>query len=308
MENIDQSDLNPDPHDPAGRAGENKWSIELNFSELESDLEVFLFLTKNKYRWQGLLVIFWLIINLPLLVYWFFNILFVAYIWLFVTVLPLAVYCSYLGTRSREWFWRKFAEANDMEYVEELSPKSLHGQLFQTGIVHSKTMNAIAGHTQSGQFIRLFYFRRNPPLGRIQSRSYKFTVLELEFDQTSFPHILLRNRSLNFQYSPQFNDAVEVSLEKKFSQKYKLHTQAGYEIEVLQIFNADTLEWFDQETKSLSIEFAQNKMYIYKNGLVSSKTELQEMLQAGELIINRLGGLLDRLEDDFEVLHHYYRE
>ncbi len=104
------------------------------------------------------------------------------------------------------------------------------------------------------------------------------------------------------------NKDAEINLEEQFRKKYRLYATAGYEIEVLQIFTGEMLEFLGQKGSNFSIEFAENRMYIYDDLFISKITELQAIFGLAEKILDLIGPLLDRLHDDFDALHPYYKK
>ena len=156
--------------------------------------------------------------------------------------------------------------------------------------------------------MRLFYYSYTVGSGKHQ-QTYSFTVFEVSFKKTLFPHILLQARTMgrhaSFDSWGDERDAA-VSLEG-VRDKFILTASKGYEIEALEIFPPDVLAFLSEQGSNFSIEFAEHSMYVYDDTHNVRRRELNTMLTTARNMFDRTGPLLNRLHDDFGVLHKYYQ-
>lgn len=207
-----------------------------------------------------------------------------------------------------EEFMKQFAKSKKLSYTRILPLDSVSGRLFENG--HSKIIkNAVSGIYESHP-MRIFNYQYTIGAGR-SSQTLFFTIFEIQFEKTIFPHILLQSKSmLNFNVMNKLNNTKdsEISLSNQAKENFRLYTTSGYEIETLQIFTEETLELLRQKSSKFSIEFAENRMYIYDDLFISKKSSLLELYEIAQLIFDSIGPLLNRLHDDFAVLHPYYKD
>lgn len=228
----------------------------------------------------------------------------------FFNPIPLVVVCgiyfAYLHTKAEKWFFEQFADANNLNYSESAPIESVKGRLFDVG--HGKEISNVVSGIHQNHPMRLYHYSYSVGGGKNQ-RTYNFTVFEITFEKTVFPHILLQSRTM-WKYGSEDNSGevqdIELSLEGEFSKSYRLYSTQKYEIEILQIFTHEVLQFLKQNGPELSIEFAENKMYIYDDRAISNRKQLDAMYNVAQKIFDSIGPLLNRLHDDFAALHEYY--
>ena len=66
------------------------------------------------------------------------------------------------------------------------------------------------------------------------------------------------------------------------------------------------LHFLKDDAPQYSIEFAENRLYVYDNTFVSTKSALVRMHDVVKRIVSSLGPRLERMHDDFSALHEYY--
>ena len=69
----------------------------------------------------------------------------------------------------------------------------------------------------------------------------------------------------------------------------------------------DILDFLASTAYNYSIEFSNNKIYIYDDKIIGTYNELDELYQVVKRTIDISGKLIDELHDDFAVLHQYYK-
>jgi hypothetical protein len=205
-------------------------------------------------------------------------------------------------------FMKKFAENNGLKYEFSISAKKLTGRLFSIS-GNESTMNVLSG-TFENIPIKIFNYQYTIGSGK-NSRTYHFTVSEIEIKETKFPYILLKSNLMPYYNSYDLfgkkND-VEMSLEPEYKKNYKLFTTLGYEIEVFQIFSKELLDFLKETGSHFSIEFSENKIYIYDDKLIRSEKELSTLFDLTKRIIEKIAPFLHRMSDDFSALHDYYQK
>jgi len=297
-----RGDLIPENMQPQRDSGYDDREIDLDFSQVDSLNRVTMHLLWNQYLLSTIIVSVCALAIVSLSLYFFEPQITISSV--IAAFILVSLHIGRIRKKSAEWFMKKFAEYNDLDYVGDIFPEELTGGLFQRGYKRKAT-NAVITEI-NGHPLKLFYYQYSIKRGR-HSVTYKFTVLEIGFEKTLFPHIHLHAQSKRERYSRSQANEEEVPLENEFANHYRLFVRDGYQTEVLQIFDHDTLRFLIKEAPDMSIEFAENKMYIYREKTVTNRQELQTIFQTGEDIIHRMGPLLNRLENDFAVLHRYYR-
>jgi len=87
-----------------------------------------------------------------------------------------------------------------------------------------------------------------------------------------------------------------------------LYCTQDYETETLQIFTVDILDYLSKSGSNFSIEFSENKIYIYDDLIIRKQEELDQLYEVVKKILNSSQGLFDRLHDDFDSLHSVYNK
>jgi hypothetical protein len=246
---------------------------------------------------------------------WTITVVIVCLVLIFIPVVNIIIfpilaiyliYLSFLYHLAQIMLMQQFAIANGMHYEAIGIVSSLSGRLFEVG--HSKSMRNVIIGNYLNRPMRLFNFRYVVGRGK-NSRSYHFTVCEIAFVKTKFPHLLLQSKTMRrygyFDWVGNDQDAT-ISLEEEFKNSYKLFTREDYEIEALQIFSLEVLRWLQKNGPQFSIEFAGNKMYVYDDRIVSKRHDLEEIYAVTKEMIDSIGPFLDRLHDDYAALDNSY--
>lgn len=222
---------------------------------------------------------------------------------LFTIFVISLLYLAYVRHKAMTRFMRAFAETNGLEYIEKAPLSSVSGKLFDRG--HSKSISHVVVAKFGNQKTRLFQYEYVVGRGK-ESKTYNFTVWEITFEKTEFPHILLRSRKMP-RYSFLDRNEKKVSLERGYGKHFQLFVTRKYEIEALQIFTPEVLQMLCEKGANYSIEFAGKSLYIYDDTNVSNTECLREIYEVAREIFDRTGPLINRLHDDFADMHRYYR-
>ena len=226
---------------------------------------------------------------------------------LYFFIIIFVIYHSFLNGKARRKFMMEFAAINELDYKEELPPGSFRGSIFDFG--HSQKVSHVISGNYNNQNIRLFNYQTKTGYGRYQ-RIHYFTIFELFFEKVEFPLIVLQTKrrwSDIFRFAFKKN-IKEIKLESEFEKNFILFCTEGYAIEALQIFKPETLRLLKEKGLKFNIEMTDNRLYIYESALISTRNQLYELYEIAQTVIDSLGPLLNRLSNDFEVLHKYYKK
>lgn len=233
-------------------------------------------------------------------------------IFLFPLIPPLPFFVFfglwiYLYLKVEKVFMQQFAEEHGLHYEPTAPVSSVSGRLFSRG--HSQRVSNVFSGEFEGRPLRLFNYKYTVGHGK-NSSTYEFTVFELSFAHTQFPHILLFAPTMVFRYGSVdrwgSDKDVRVPLESDGSRDFALYTSVGYEIEALQIFTPETMRFLREHARNFSIEFADSKVYLYDDKKILNKSERDTLYTVARQVFSMLGPFLDRLGDDFAALHPYY--
>ena len=234
----------------------------------------------------------WAIISA--MVFGVFFIFFLPPLGIFLIIAPILYY----SMEAHRQFMRHFAETNGMIYAETGALGDFKGKLFEIGTTKN-VGNIISGSWNSFP-IRIFNFSFAVGSGKSKITRF-FTVLEITFEKIEFPFILLKSKSL---WQNIFSaDSVEISIQNG---SFNLLATKGYEIETLQIFSNELLDYLAKNAPNFNIEFSNNRINIYDDKTINNKKDLTILLDVGKHIIDSSGAFISRLNDDFAALHPYY--
>lgn len=246
------------------------------------------------------------------------NIIIILVIIMFFVIGPFAIIfalVAYFGIKQHikhKNMLKGFADEMGLEYIESLSKNqsvlnSLESRLFSIG--SSRTVSGLMVGEIEKHPLKIFNYFYTVGSGKSSTR-YSFTVTEIEIGETRFPHILLRSKKM-WRYNSRrifgANKDVEINLEDKYKGKFSLYHTKNYEIEVLQIFTPQLLDYLIEHGNKFSIEFYGNKIYVFDNKVIRNKEDLKELYSINEIILKNTDGLLHRLKNDFDVLHEVYK-
>ena len=220
----------------------------------------------------------------------------------------IAVYYGFLYEKASKTFMQHFAKTNGFHYEEMALRETASGRLFGVGT------NRHISHVLLGKYqnypIRIFNYEYVIGSGK-HRQTYYFTVLEISFEKTKFPHILLQSdkmwRHSYRDYLGEVKD-TQIHVQGQFEDHFKLYATKGYEVEVLEIFTPDLLMYLVEKAKYFNIEFSDNKITIFDDTTLSTKKELDLLFEIAKKILGSHGEIIDRLHDDFSALHPYYKE
>jgi len=271
--------------------------------------DVFLFLLFKKYKKYTILFIFLYV--LFILSYFVAYDYFLLFIFFILLSLFTSIYLVILWQKAEVGFFENFALTNNLSFSSRSNLASVYGRLFELGDYNSREIRNV----MSGQYLnwplRIFIYTFKVGQGE-KKKTFNNTVLEISFANIVFPHILLRSK--NFFSLPAYGGSIprekndeDISLGGKYK-NFELRASRGYQIEVMQIFSSDLLDFLENQTHKFNIEFSENKINIFDNKIIKNRKDLTELYGVGKKILDSAGFLIDRLGDDFEALHPYYKK
>ena len=221
------------------------------------------------------------------------------------------VYVGFIKAILHKDFISRFAKNNNFIFEEKMNVadlENLNARLFRYGR-SPRAYNVMTKKDKDSNYpIQIFNFSCVVGSGK-NSQALLFTVAKTEFEKTNFPHIFLKSEKMRKHSSTDFfgiDKDVKISLEKEFEDSFDLYCTQDYEIEVLQIFTKEVLEDLTKFQNKFSIEFAKNKIYVYRDKTLKKEEGILELLSIVDKILEKAGPLINRLHDDFGTINEAY--
>jgi len=247
-------------------------------------------LIREKYRTQTILfiigLIVWLLLGITLQVP--FNFLLAV-----PAVIGFGLY-SYLYLQALEAFMEQFARANSFTFSKEGNMTLLESKIFTRG--HSQKMSNVVGGLFEDHPFQLFTFRYKTGSGKHQ-KIYTSSVFELDF-QKAIPHIILNAKKFS-AWSVDTSGLISLTLEGDFHKYFDLYVPNDLEIEALEILTPDVMHEMITQAKKYSIEFIDDKIYIYYGKQISKADELREMYTLAHMMSERMRLFLAKKKDQW---------
>lgn len=203
-------------------------------------------------------------------------------------------------------FMKNYAKLHNFSYQNIIDTSELKGRLFKK---NSGTARNIITGVYNKFPIRIFYYTYST--GGENSRTYSFTVGEIEVEKTNFPHIFLKSNSMSRHISQDFfgqDKDIKINLTQNIEDTFNLFCTQNYEIEILEIFTPDLLNFLKTNAFNFSIEFAEDKIYFYDDIIIKNKKDLDQLYNVIQKVLDSSGQLFYRLHDDFEVMHTFFKK
>lgn len=261
--------------------------------------------------------------------FWFFLCGGILVVILILLVPPLLVlvslYVLYLVNKVRSTFWKQVAEANGWQYkqssdpileleskmqallsrnssdVTAVEPEGIDNQEsnggdsdIESGIMFRQGRDRRIDHyiegSIEGRKFRVFNYMFGIGSGKSR-KTYAYTVFAFKFDGR-FPHIYLNNR--HNSYGAKTGE--QISLPSEFEKQFILSAPRKYEIEALEIFTPDVLSKLLDMKIVHDIEFVEQEMIIFANGVVSDFEKLEKEFNMAIELENLLDKKLDKFK------------
>lgn len=200
--------------------------------------------------------------------------------------------------RAMEAFMRQFAARNKFTYEGRVDPHSAIGTLFKRGD-HREISHVVIG-SRGGHDLRFFIFYYTVGSGK-HKKTYFYTVCEIKMKGVS-PDIIVESRDdWDFQ-SYVREHQKEILMESAFRDHFAVYAPEDFEIETFEIFTPDVMSELINRAKKYNFEFIEDRMYVFRLGEITKKSELEEFLKLTEYLINAVGQKIFRLSDDVRAL------
>ena len=222
-------------------------------------------------------------------------------LYFFPLLLPFFGY-SFARAKVQHEFMQQFAAANGYTYTAKVPFAGLDGLLFQIG--YAKTVVDLVSGTFQNNPISLFTYSYTTGAGKSQ-QTHNSTVYELQFD-IKLPDMLIESAghtfgsSLFMGYSGGKKEMIK--LEGDFNKYFSLSVPRGYEIEALEIFTPDVMAELIDHAKKLSLEIVNGHLFIYDNGVVSTKQALYDLYGVAQYFVEKLAPLLARMKPSMDAM------
>ncbi|MES2436669.1 MAG: hypothetical protein V4519_01545 [Patescibacteria group bacterium] len=249
------------------------------------------------------------------MVWWVFVVTFFGTSMMFLYLVPLALaiagyYLFYLD--SKEVFIEHYAASENYTYSEYGEPSLLEGSAFKQG--HSHTMkNVIRGHFENHEF-QVFTFTYALGEGK-ETCYYTSTVFELDFEHP-MPHMVLVSRYLENAVNVMVDGLLSLAyvsksfpmvksgksylaLEGDFQKYFNLYIDKEHSQEVLEIFSPDVMADFIDYGKHYSVEFVDDKIYIFYGSEVNRRKELDAFYALARLLTSKMAFMFLKKKPDW---------
>jgi hypothetical protein len=216
----------------------------------------------------------------------------------------ILLYFFYYTNQAKALFFKNLAKKNNFQYEKTIFFSDLKGNLFKCLYIRSIKNVLVARHKGKKACLFSYVIEHNNVMSC-------FTVLEIFFNDISFPHTLLEYQRIPLLRQSKINqrreNEIKINLEEEFNKDYALYIKDGYGIEAMQIFSQEFLSFLMKEKSNFSIELSEDRLYIYTSKEIGKKHELQEFINTANEITERINPLLKRLKNDFKVLNEAYK-
>jgi len=209
-----------------------------------------------------------------------------------VVVVSVLLYFFYIVYKSKSIFWQKIAERYGWEYSKNKNTCPEKALLFKHG--HSRfSPNCISGNYASHP-VSIFEYQYTIGSGK-HSVTYFFTVYEIKF-QGIFPHIFLNYKADYRSHLSNSSDVTRLPLPNEFEKVFDLYSPKKYEIEALEIFTPDILEFFVDKKWNFDVEFVDSEMIIYSRKMFSSFNKFDNDFNNVKQCVDLLSSKLNRFK------------
>jgi len=189
-------------------------------------------------------------------------------------------------------FWKDFAAARGWVYEEGRTIEGEKALLFRQG-KHRAITQSVRGE-YSGQPLSIFEYQYTIGSGK-SKRTLYYTIFEVTCAGT-FPHFFLNNIS-NGEYL-SFGEKMwlpRLTLPDGFEKKFVLYAPKQYEIEALEIFTPDTLQFLLDTNWPHDLELVDSEIIISCAHHMKGNAELEAELTNVQTLVNRLAPQLNRM-------------
>lgn len=223
---------------------------------------------------------------------------------IFLMFMPIGiafVILAKLKNRLLHVFYKQFAAANKFTYQKKGWLENRQGAIFKVG--HSANMSDIIQGQVAGLPLSLFNYGYTVGSGK-NSQMYEKTILEIDLKILT-PPILLLVDAHGFGDNISDNTLSRVSkidLGGDWEKHFNLYTETKFEVEALQIFTPEFLHLIYDKYKKFSLDFLGQNFYVYSNGVIANKADLDLMLEFARLVAEKIGNKLPAMQSSISAM------
>ena len=238
-----------------------------NFLETEKQVNVW------KYMWDSYR--FYLFVYIGFFV---FVLYFLASVLSVVILLCLASIGYWVASdKVKKNLVKEFGKSIGFSYTEDALMDSVSGRLFNIGT--RRWINKVLNGVYKNIPIRFFnYFFQN---GRVP---YWYVVFEVTLP-VKVPSMSLLSRSKMVPQGDLLSENKTVDLEGDFNKFFKLRVPEEYKQEALNFFSSDILMNLARVAPEFSVEFNNDRIYIYTFNDFKNKSELQHAFDVSKELL-----------------------
>ena len=206
--------------------------------------------------------------------------------------LALFGWFAHIRSKVQLQFWKAFAASRGWTYVENKSIIGEKALLFREGS-ERRVLHAIEGGL-ARMPLSILEYQFTTGSGKHKQTHY-YTVFELVFSG-SFPHLYLNNQR-NGDYLPLSERLFlpRLPLPAAFEKEFKLYAPKQYEIEALQIFSPDTLQFLLDTKWPHDFELVERELIIVRPSHIETLEELERECANAERLATYLAPTLNRM-------------
>lgn len=163
--------------------------------------------------------------------------------------------------RVRRYRIARFAMANGMDYIDQLTDPQLPGLIFQHG--SSRQSHALVRGSRP-RFVEFGNYQYTTGSGKNRTtHNWGYVAVRLD---VPLPNIVLDakgNNGLGSNLPASFQRDQRLSLEGDFDQYFTLYCPEGYEADALYLFTPDIMARFIDNAAQLDVEIVDDWMFLY---------------------------------------------
>ncbi|MEJ1089675.1 hypothetical protein WDU99_15275 [Microbacterium sp. Mu-80] len=183
---------------------------------------------------------------------------FVVAIFVIISVVAIV---TWRRKRVQRYRIARFAMANGMEYIDQLTAPQLPGLIFQHG--SSRQSHALVRGSRP-RFVEFGNYQYTTGSGKNRTtHNWGYVAVRLD---VPLPNIVLDargNNGLGSNLPASFQRDQRLSLEGDFDQYFTLYCPEGYEADALYLFTPDIMARFIDNAAQLDVEIVDDWMFLY---------------------------------------------
>jgi len=180
-------------------------------------------------------------------------------------------------SKVRKEFMLQFAKTNGLQYVGCGDSAATKGNLFKKGNSTGRSVSHLVEGEKGGRRIKFFLYTYSVGSGK-HKQIYNYTVCEIFFNGQA-PDIVIESKSDWDFISYAGNQQKEMPVEGFFKEYFGVYVPEDFEIETLEIFTPDVMAYLVEHAKKYNFEFVEDRLYIFRQGFISKRAELQDFLR-----------------------------